>query len=77
MEYTVIIYEAEEGGYWAKVPALPGCYSQGETLDEVLTNIKEAIESHIAALKEDGQEVPSEKTRPIITTSRVTVEAGS
>lgn len=61
MEYTIIIYEAEEGGYWSKVPALPGCGSQGETLDEVITNTREAIESHIMALREDGQKVPTER----------------
>ena len=61
MEYTIIICEAEEGGYWTKVPVLPGCGSQGETLDEAMANTKEAIESHIIALREDGQEVPIEQ----------------
>ena len=50
MEYTVILHPAEEGGYWAEVPALSGCFSQGETLEETLRNIKEAIESHLIAL---------------------------
>ena len=57
MEYTVLIHPAEEGGYWAEVPALPGCYTQGESVEETLSNVKEAIESHIAALQEDGQVV--------------------
>ncbi|MHB0938234.1 MAG: type II toxin-antitoxin system HicB family antitoxin [Armatimonadota bacterium] len=57
MEYTVLFHPVEEGGYWAEVPALPGCYSQGETIEETKANIKEAIESHIAALKEEGQAV--------------------
>jgi predicted RNase H-like HicB family nuclease len=61
MEYTIIIYEAEEGGYWSKVPALPGCGSQGETIDEAIANTREAIESHIVALREDGQEIPAER----------------
>ncbi len=52
MEYTIMIFQAEEGGYWAKVPTLPGCYSQGESLDETMANIKEAIEAHLMALKE-------------------------
>ena len=43
------------------MPALPGCGSQGETFDEAITNTKEAIESHIIALQEDGQEVPTER----------------
>jgi predicted RNase H-like HicB family nuclease len=50
MEYTVILHPAEEGGYWAEVPALPGCFSQRETVEETLKNIKEAIESHLIAL---------------------------
>jgi len=60
MEYTVIFHKAEDGGYWAEVPALPGCFSQGETIEETIKNIREAIESHIEALKEDGQEIPEE-----------------
>jgi len=60
MEYTVIFHQAEEGGYWAEVPALPGCYSQGESIEETVKNIREAIEAHIEALKEEGQEIPEE-----------------
>jgi len=44
MKIKVVIHEAEEGGYWAEVPAIPGCVSQGETMEELLSNIKEAIE---------------------------------
>jgi predicted RNase H-like HicB family nuclease len=43
MKMKVIIHEAEEGGYWAEVPALPGCFSEAETMEEMLANIKEAI----------------------------------
>jgi predicted RNase H-like HicB family nuclease len=38
-----LIHKAEEGGFWAEVPALPGCVTQGETLDEVRVNLREAI----------------------------------
>jgi len=41
--YSVVIHEDPEGGFWAEVPALPGCYSQGETVDELKHNIREAI----------------------------------
>ena len=58
MEYTVLIHTAEEGGYWAEVPALPGCFSQGETIDEALENVREAIKLHVESLKEEGQEIP-------------------
>lgn len=44
MKIKVIIHEAEEGGYWAEVPAIPGCATQGETFDELLENIYEAVE---------------------------------
>jgi len=44
MKIKVVVHEAEEGGFWAEVPAIPGCASQGETMDEPLANIQEAIE---------------------------------
>ncbi len=44
MKIKVIIHEAEEGGYWAEVPAIPGCATQGETFEELLQNLYEAIE---------------------------------
>ena len=42
LEYSVIIHEAEEGGYWLEVPALEGCFTQGETLEELEENLKDA-----------------------------------
>jgi predicted RNase H-like HicB family nuclease len=45
MKLNVVIHRAEEGGYWAEIPALPGCFSQAETMDEMLLNIKEAAEA--------------------------------
>jgi predicted RNase H-like HicB family nuclease len=44
MKLKVIIHEAEEGGYWAEVPAIPGCATQGDTFEELLQNIYEAVE---------------------------------
>lgn len=44
MKLKVLIHPAEEGGYWAEVPALQGCVSEGETREEVLANIREAAE---------------------------------
>lgn len=44
MQMKIVVHEAEEGGYWAEAPALPGCASQGETLDELIANMREAIE---------------------------------
>ncbi|MBI1337504.1 MAG: type II toxin-antitoxin system HicB family antitoxin [Phycisphaera sp.] len=45
MKIKVVIHHAEEGGYWAEVPALPGCATQGETFEELLKNIYEAVEA--------------------------------
>jgi predicted RNase H-like HicB family nuclease len=53
MKYKVVIHEAEEGGYWAEVPALSGCFSQGESLEEVEENIKEAIEAYLESQEKD------------------------
>lgn len=44
MKLKVIVHEAEEGGYWAEVPSIPGCVTQGDTFDELLGNIYEAVE---------------------------------
>jgi len=60
MMLKVVIYRAEEGGFWAKVPAIPGCVSQGETLEEVRANILEALQGCLevaqeVAEQEDGQ----------------------
>jgi len=53
MKYKVIIHEAEEGGYWAEVPSLPGCFTQGETFEEIKENIKEAIELYLESQEKD------------------------
>jgi predicted RNase H-like HicB family nuclease len=44
MKIKVVIHEAEEGGYWAEVPAIPGCATQGDTFEELLKNLYEAVE---------------------------------
>ncbi len=44
MKIKVVIHEAEEGGYWAEVPAIPGCATQGDTFEELLQNLYEAVE---------------------------------
>jgi len=44
MTLKAIIHEAEEGGFWGEVPALPGCVSQGDTLEEITRNLREAVE---------------------------------
>ena len=44
MEFTAIVHQAQEGGYWAEVPALPGCITEGDTTEELIVNLKDAIE---------------------------------
>ncbi len=58
LSYEIVIHEAEEGGFWAEFPALPGCFTQGETVDEVLARAPDAVGSHLDALEGDGQEIP-------------------
>lgn len=58
-KYIIVVHQEPEGGYWAEVPALPGCYSQGETVDELLVNIREAIEGVLEVLREEGREPES------------------
>ena len=49
MKLKVIVHEAEEGGYWAEVPAIPGCATQGDTFEELLSNLYEAVEGCLSA----------------------------
>ncbi|MGI8524694.1 MAG: type II toxin-antitoxin system HicB family antitoxin [Pseudolabrys sp.] len=60
MKIKVIVHEAEEGGFWGEVPAIPGCATQGETLDELMKNLHEAIEGCLSVdvqkSKTDGKE---------------------
>ena len=51
IEYTVIVHEAEEGGFWTEVPSLPGAGSQGETPDEAVAHTKESIELVIETMR--------------------------
>ena len=62
--YNVIIEPCEEGGYWAHVPTLPGCFTQGETLEEVVTMAREAIQGFVQELSDHGQLLPVEEHNP-------------
>ena len=48
MKIKVVVHDAEEGGFWAEVPAIPGCATQGETMDDLMRNLHEAIEGCLA-----------------------------
>jgi predicted RNase H-like HicB family nuclease len=52
VKVKVIVHEAEEGGYWTEVPAIPGCATQGETFEELLQNLWEAVEACLSVAGE-------------------------
>jgi predicted RNase H-like HicB family nuclease len=60
MKLKVIVHESDEGGFWAEVPGIPGCATQGETFEELLKNLYEAVEGCLAvdvkSLQETGKE---------------------
>lgn len=49
MKIKIVVHEAEEGGFWGEAPALPGCASQGDTLEELMANMREAVEGWLGA----------------------------
>lgn len=53
MKMKVVIHEAEEGGFWAEVPSLPGCGTQGDTIEELIANIYEAVEGYLESREEE------------------------
>jgi len=65
MKLKVVIHEAEEGGFWAEVPALPGCFTQGETKEQLLHNAQEAIELYLESLEEIKAPLPGPHDRGI------------
>jgi predicted RNase H-like HicB family nuclease len=66
MKLEVVIHEAEEGGYWAEVPAIPGCATQGETLRELLENLREAVDGCLSVDVEVPQETDKDRVIEIV-----------
>jgi predicted RNase H-like HicB family nuclease len=66
IKYTVILQRESDGGYVVSVPALPGCVSQGDTREEALRNIGEAIELYIEDVKAAGEPIPAEDGREYV-----------
>ena len=60
MKLRAIVHTAEEGGFWAEVPALPGCVTQAETREELATNLQEAVEGWLAAGEASLDDGPAE-----------------
>ena len=63
MKLKVIVHEAEEGGYWAEVPGVSGCATQGDTFDELLKNLYDAVES---CLSVDVKDIPISATDKVL-----------
>lgn len=71
--YTILVEPEETGGFSVSVPALPGCFSRGDTLEECQGHARETIAVHIAGLELDGEPIPEEHVQPQLLT--VTVAA--
>ncbi len=65
VHYTVIFEPEDEGGFHVYCPALPGCHSFGETKEEALKNIREAIEAYLGSLKKDGLPFPEDSAEKV------------
>lgn len=66
MRYTVVLEQEQDAGYVASVPALPGCVSQGDSRDEALANIREAIELYLDDCRDAGEPIPIEAGKEFV-----------
>jgi predicted RNase H-like HicB family nuclease len=66
MGYTVILEQEADGGYVAFAPAMPGCVTQGDSREEMLDNIREAIQVYIEDCRESGEPVPTEDGKEFV-----------
>jgi len=73
LRYTVVLRPDEDGRLCVEVPALPGCFTYGDTYEEAVSNAREAIACYLASLRKDGEEIPTEHGPAVTTTVEVTV----
>jgi len=66
VKIKVVVHEAEEGGYWAEVPAIPGCATQGETFEELLANLYEAVEGCLSVDVEQPKSTGTDRVVEIV-----------
>ena len=66
MRFTVVLEQEPDEGFVASVPTLPGCISQGDTREDALQNIREAIELYLEDCRESGDPIPSESGREFV-----------
>lgn len=67
LTYTAIFEPADEGGYVVSVPSLPGCHTQGETFEEAVAMIQDAISGYLSVLHDEKQEIPKERKDIVVT----------
>jgi predicted RNase H-like HicB family nuclease len=65
LKIKVVVHEADEGGFWAEVPAIPGCATQGDTYDELMANLHEAIEGCLSVDVEQPQQTSRDRVLEI------------
>ena len=65
MKLSVVVHDAEEGGFWAEVPSIPGCATQGETFEELLQNLYEAIEGCLSVPVDKLKTTPKDRVLEI------------
>ncbi len=66
MKFKIVLEPSDEGGYTAYVPALPGCISEGESIDEALANVREAIELYLEPVEDDWTEDEGSIVRELV-----------
>lgn len=67
---AMVVHEAEEGGFWASFPELPGCFTQGDTLEQLREHAAEAVSGHLEALRDAGKPLPD----PVLAVEAVEAE---
>ncbi|MGO8735191.1 MAG: type II toxin-antitoxin system HicB family antitoxin [Terriglobia bacterium] len=66
MKIKVVVHEAEEGGFWAEVPAIPGCATEGDTLEELMHNVHEAVEGCLSVEVEEPKRTGRDQVLEIV-----------
>jgi predicted RNase H-like HicB family nuclease len=66
LKIKVVVHQAEEGGYWAEVPAIPGCATEGETLEELIKNVGEAVEGCLSVEVEEPRRAEKDRVLEIV-----------
>ena len=71
--FRIVLIEEDDGRWSAEVPSLPGCATCGNTQEEALTNIRDAVEAYIRDMQKAGERIPTDSTLPVLTEPIVAV----